>query len=137
MENNNNSSWRDKLVQTFIEVDALNVDQFLQVKETLTRIGIANKNNKTLTQTCHVLQKKGRYFIVHFLELFALDGRDVDITQADLERRNAIALLLHKWNMCKIKDSSISESKYKSVFYVLKYDEKHTWELRQNYEIGA
>ena len=92
-------------VDSFIEVTLKQNDDFLKVKETLTRIGIASEKNKTLYQSCHILHKKGKYYIVHFKELFALDGRPSSITDDDLARRNTIVNLLSDWGLVSLVDA--------------------------------
>ena len=92
-----------------VEIILEKEDDFLKVRETLSRIGVASKKDKTLYQSCHILHKQGRYFITHFKELFALDGKEADLTENDLKRRNAIAKLLSDWCLVKILDKSIEE----------------------------
>ena len=111
---------------SMLEVTLAEPDNFLKVRETLTRIGIASKKDNTLYQSCHILHKQGRYFIVHFKELFALDGKDSNITSGDIERRNAIAALLQDWDLLKIVNPSKAETKaslsqIKVVSYLLLY----------------
>jgi hypothetical protein len=109
----------------------------LKVRETLTRIGIASRKEKKLYQSCHILHKQGRYFIVHFKELFALDGKESNITSGDIERRNAIASLLEDWELLKILDSKRAEPKASlSQIKVVSYKEKDEWELVPKYNIG-
>lgn len=122
------------LVEVYLEHE----EDFLRVKETLSRIGIASKKNKKLYQTCHILHKQGRYYIVHFLEMFILDGRGKNFTDDDLGRRNTIANLLEQWNLLKIVDHSITESPLASMktIMVLPYAEKGDWELIEKYSLG-
>jgi hypothetical protein len=94
-----------------LEVDLIEPDNFLKVRETLTRIGIASRKDKKLFQSCHILHKQGKYFIVHFKELFALDGKESDISMSDIERRNVIAELLQDWGLLKILDKAKAEPK--------------------------
>ena len=89
-----------------LEVDLIEPDNFLKVRETLTRIGIASRKDKKLFQSCHILHKQGKYFIVHFKELFALDGKESDISMSDIERRNVIAELLQDWGLLKDRKST-------------------------------
>ena len=89
-------------IQDLVEVTLVEADDFLKVRETLTRIGVASKKDKTLYQSCHILHKQGKYYIVHFKELFALDGKPTDLTENDLSRRNAIAKLLQDWGLIKV-----------------------------------
>jgi len=121
-----------------LEVDLIEPDNFLKVRETLTRIGIASRKDKKLFQSCHILHKQGRYFIVHFKELFALDGKESDISMSDIERRNVIAELLQDWGLLKILDKSKAEPKASlSQIKVVSYKEKGEWELVPKYNIGG
>ena len=122
---------------SMLEVTLAEPDNFLKVRETLTRIGIASKKDNTLYQSCHILHKQGRYFIVHFKELFALDGKDSNITSGDIERRNAIAGLLQDWDLLKITNSSKAEQKASlSQIKVVAFKEKNEWNLVAKYNIG-
>ena len=121
-----------------LEVDLILPDNFLKVRETLTRIGIASRKEKKLFQSCHILHKQGKYFIVHFKELFALDGKESDITMSDIERRNVIADLLQDWGLLKILDKSKAEPKASlSQIKVVSFKEKAEWELVPKYNIGG
>ena len=114
-------------------------DAFLKVRETLTRIGVASKKDKILYQSCHILHKQGRYFIIHFKELFALDGKPTDISENDLARRNAIAKLLTEWGLVKIVHSSQVENPppiFLSQVKIISHKEKREWELVPKYQIG-
>jgi len=120
-----------------LEVILDHPDDFLKIKETLTRIGVASKKDKILYQSCHILHKQGRYFIVHFKELFALDGKQADLTDNDLERRNVIAKLLSDWGLLKIIDSDLHQSLAPlSQVKVISYKEKNEWDLQSKYNIG-
>ena len=122
---------------SMLEITLAEPDNFLKVRETLTRIGIASKKDNTLYQSCHILHKQGRYFIVHFKELFALDGKDSNITSGDIERRNAIAGLLQDWDLLKIVQASKAEQKASlSQIKVVAYKEKNEWNLVAKYNIG-
>ena len=122
---------------SMLEVTLSEPDNFLKVRETLTRIGIASKKDNTLYQSCHILHKQGRYFIVHFKELFALDGKDSNITSGDIERRNAIASLLQDWDLLKIVNAAKAENKASlSQIKVVAYKEKNEWNLVAKYNIG-
>jgi hypothetical protein len=122
---------------SMLEVTLAEPDNFLKVRETLTRIGIASKKDNTLYQSCHILHKQGRYFIVHFKELFALDGKDSNITSGDIERRNAIAGLLQDWDLLKIVNASKAENKASlSQIKVVSFKEKNEWNLVAKYNIG-
>ena len=121
-----------------LEIDLIEPDNFLKVRETLTRIGIASRKDNKLFQSCHILHKQGRYFIVHFKELFALDGKQSDISMSDIERRNCIAELLQDWGLLKILDKSKAEPKASlSQIKVVSYKEKSEWELVPKYNIGG
>ena len=121
----------------FIEVSLNEQDDFLKVRETLTRIGVSSRKEKVLYQSCHILHKQGRYYIVHFKELFALDGKESNITSGDIERRNAIASLLADWDLLKILNSSQAEQKASlSQIKVVSFKEKDQWELVPKYNIG-
>lgn len=112
-------------------------DDFLKVRETLTRIGVASRKDKTLYQSCHILHKQGKYFVVHFKELFALDGKQADIIDNDIERRNTIAKLLEDWGLVKIVDKSvITEQAPLSQIKIIAYKDRQNWELKAKYNIG-
>lgn len=123
---------------SMLEVTLPEPDNFLKVRETLTRIGVASRKDKILYQSCHILHKQGRYFIVHFKELFALDGKESNITTNDVERRNAIAGLLEDWELLKIVHPTKAESRASlSQIKVVSYKEKEEWELVPKYNIGS
>jgi hypothetical protein len=123
--------------ESMLEVTLPEPDNFLKVRETLTRIGIASRKEQKLFQSCHILHKQGRYFIVHFKELFALDGKASDITSGDIERRNAIAGLLQDWDLLKIITPAKADPKASlSQIKVVSYKEKEDWELVPKYNIG-
>ncbi len=127
----------DWTAESMLEVTLPEPDNFLKVRETLTRIGIASRKEQTLYQSCHILHKQGRYFIVHFKELFALDGKESNITSGDVERRNAIASLLQDWELLKIVHPAKAEPKASlSQIKVVSYKEKDQWELVPKYNIG-
>jgi hypothetical protein len=126
-------------ITDLVEVTLNEQDDFLKVRETLTRIGVASKKDKTLYQSCHILHKQGRYYIVHFKELFALDGKPTDISDNDLSRRNAIANLLEDWGLVKLvnsKSTEIPEPIFLSQVKILSHKEKHEWQLTPKYNIG-
>jgi len=127
-------SWSpDKMLEVFL----IEPDNFLKIRETLTRIGIASRTDKKLYQSCHILHKQGRYFIVHFKELFSLDGKESNITTNDIERRNTITILLADWGLLKIKDPTQIISKASlSQIKVLAHKDKAGWELVAKYNIG-
>ena len=121
-----------------IEIFLSEPDDFLKVRETLTRIGVASRKEKKIYQSCHILHKQGRYFIVHFKELFALDGKHCNITLNDIQRRNRIAKLLSDWNLIKIEDEQkILDLAPLNQIKVLAYKEKGDWILEQKYNIGG
>ena len=120
-----------------LEVNLKNPDDFLKVRETLSRIGVASRKEKILYQSCHILHKQGRYFIVHFKELFALDGKDADFSDNDLQRRNTVANLLSDWGLITILNPEIHEDKAPlNQIKVIAFKEKTEWELVQKYNIG-
>ena len=120
-----------------LEVTLPNPDDFLKVRETLTRIGVASKKDQVLYQSCHILHKQGRYFIVHFKELFALDGKQADLTDNDIERRNTIAKLLSDWGLINVKDAEMfNRLAPLSQIKIVSYKEKGNWNLQTKYNIG-
>lgn len=123
--------------ESMLEITLPTPDNFLKVKETLTRIGVASKKDKKLYQSAHILHKQGRYFIVHFKELFILDNKDSNITVSDINRRNAIAILLEDWGLLKIvlKPNTNTQSVLSQI-KVVSYKEKGEWELIPKYNIG-
>ncbi len=124
-------------VEDMLEVTIKQPDDFLKVRETLTRIGVASRKDKTLYQSCHILHKQGKYYIIHFKELFALDGKKSTLTQNDIQRRNTIALLLQDWNLVSIKEATKAEDKAPlSQIKVLPFKEKKEWTLSSKYNIG-
>ena len=113
-------------------------DDFLKVRETLTRIGVASRKEKKIYQSCHILHKQGRYFLVHFKELFALDGKHANLTVNDVQRRNRIAQLLADWGLIEIVDvSMIQDVAPLNQIKVLAYKDKHEWVLETKYNIGS
>jgi hypothetical protein len=120
-----------------LEVTMAQHDDFLKVRETLTRIGVASRKDKVLYQSCHILHKQGRYFIVHFKELFALDGKTADLTENDLQRRNTIAKLLIDWGLVKIIDpDKFTDLAPLSQIKVIAFKDKSEWSLQTKYNIG-
>lgn len=120
-----------------LEVRLTQPDDFLKVRETLTRIGVASRRDNTLYQSCHILHKQGHYFIVHFKELFALDGKAADLSRNDIQRRNSIAKLLADWGLVSIIDSDkYQDQAPMSQIKILNYDEKNSWNLQAKYNIG-
>ena len=119
-----------------LEVGLNEPDDFLKVRETLSRIGVASRKEKKLYQSCHILHKQGRYYIVHFKELFALDGKRTNISTNDLSRRNTIANLLQDWGLIQIMSESPYEAAPLSQIKILTYKEKNEWLLETKYNIG-
>lgn len=120
-----------------VEVTLGEPDDFLKVRETLTRIGVASRKEHKLYQSCHILHKKGQYYIVHFKELFALDGKKANITQNDLQRRNRIIQLLSDWGLVKVVSAeSIQDLAPLSQIKVISYKDKGEWNLESKYNIG-
>jgi hypothetical protein len=118
-----------------LEVKLKEPDDFLKVRETLSRIGVASRKERKLYQSCHILHKQGRYYIVHFKELFALDGKETNITENDVARRNSISVLLSDWGLVEI----IGEAEPKaplSQIKVISFKEKNEWDLETKYNIG-
>ena len=120
-----------------IEVTLNEPDDFLKVRETLTRIGVASRKEKKIYQSCHILHKQGRYYIVHFKELFALDGKSANLSINDVQRRNRIVQLLGDWGLVSINvKESIADVAPLSQIKVLAYKEKNDWTLESKYNIG-
>ena len=120
-----------------VEITLNEPDDFLKVRETLTRIGVASRKEKKIYQSCHILHKQGRYYIVHFKELFALDGKRANLTQNDVQRRNRIIQLLCDWGLITIMNvSKITDIAPLNQIKVLAYKEKHEWILETKYNIG-
>jgi len=131
----------DKEIQwsadNMLEVTIKQPDDFLKLRETLTRIGVASRKDKTLYQSCHILHKQGKYFITHFKELFALDGKKATLVENDIQRRNTIAILLQDWNLIDIVKPTEAENKAPlSQIKVLPFKEKKEWTLSAKYNIG-
>jgi hypothetical protein len=122
----------------FVEVTLEHEDDFLKVRETLTRIGVSSRKEKVLYQSCHILHKQGKYYIVHFKELFALDGKLSTITENDIQRRNAIANLLEEWGLLKIVNYDILKENMAPIHQIkiISFKEKDDWELIAKYNIG-
>ena len=121
-----------------VEVTLNEPDDFLKVRETLTRIGVASRKEKKIYQSCHILHKQGRYFLVHFKELFALDGKHANLTSNDVQRRNRIAQLLVDWGLVGIVNSDIIQDVAPlNQIKVLSYKDKGEWQLETKYNIGS
>jgi len=124
-------------IEDMLEVTIKQPDDFLKVRETLTRIGVASRKDKTLFQSCHILHKQGKYYIVHFKELFALDGKTATLSENDIQRRNTIAILLADWSLIDIVKKEAAENKAPlSQIKVLPFKEKKDWILSAKYNIG-
>lgn len=126
------------ILESLIEVRLINEDDFLKVRETLTRIGVASKKDMKLYQSCHILHKQGKYYIVHFKELFALDGKPSNMTDDDAGRRNTVAKLLAEWGLVELvvpEKSDIPVTPLSQI-KVLPHKEKDQWELVAKYNIG-
>lgn len=130
-----NTKWTP---EAMLEVTLNEPDDFLKVRETLTRIGVASRKDSTLYQSCHILHKQGRYFIVHFKELFLLDGKASNLAENDLQRRNTIATLLEDWGLVHIvaKDNAADQAPLRQI-KIIPFKEKTEWTLAAKYTIGA
>jgi len=121
-----------------VEVRLKQPDDFLKVRETLTRIGVASRNENKLYQSCHILHKQGRYYIVHFKELFLLDGKESNFSENDVQRRNKITKLLSDWGLVDIvNDTLVEDASSISQIKIIPYKEKAEWELVPKYSIGS
>lgn len=132
---------QDSLIQwspaDMLEVTLNDPEDFLKVRETLTRIGVASRKDKKLFQSCHILHKQGRYFIVHFKELFMLDGKKANLEESDLQRRNTIATLMSDWGLVEIQDTTKSSNCAPlRLIKILPFKDKDEWELCPKYNIG-
>jgi hypothetical protein len=125
-------------ISKFVEVVLVEEDDFLKVRETLTRIGVSSRKERVLYQSCHILHKQGKYYITHFKELFALDGKPSTITENDIQRRNAIANLLEEWGLIKIVNCDIMKDNMAPIHQIkiISFKEKDDWELVAKYNIG-
>lgn len=126
-------------ISDLVEIKLKEEDDFLKVRETLTRIGVASKKDRVLYQSCHILHKKGLYYLVHFKELFALDGKETDLSENDLARRNAIAKLLEDWGLVTVVNKNQVENPppiFLSQIKIISHKEKDDWELVAKYNIG-
>lgn len=125
-------------ISKFVEVQLNEEDDFLKVRETLTRIGVSSRKERILYQSCHILHKQGKYYIVHFKELFALDGKPSNISENDVQRRNTIANLLEQWGLVKIMNPEIVRDDMAPIHQIkiIAFKEKDDWELVTKYNIG-
>tara|TARA_B100000073_G_scaffold28546_1_gene21831 strand:- start:2128 stop:2535 length:408 start_codon:yes stop_codon:yes gene_type:complete len=126
------------LIQDLVEITFPEKDDFLKIRETLSRIGVASRKEKELFQSCHILHKKGKYYIVHFKELFKLDGKQTNFDESDLGRRNTIIDLLRQWSLVKVLNPQqiLDPRAPLSQIKVIPYKEKNEWKLTQKYSIG-
>jgi hypothetical protein len=134
VEESNLVSWSPV---NMLEITLAEPDDFLKVRETLTRIGVASRRENKLFQSCHILHKQGRYYIVHFKELFMLDGKKANLEQTDVERRNTIATLLSDWGLVEIQNNEVAQdcAPLRQI-KIIGYKEKDQWELCPKYNIG-
>jgi hypothetical protein len=125
-------------ISKFVEVTLNEEDDFLKVRETLTRIGVSSRKERILYQSCHILHKQGRYYIVHFKELFALDGKPSNISENDIQRRNTIANLVEQWGLVTILNPQIVKDNMAPIHQIkiISFKEKDEWELVTKYNIG-
>lgn len=134
MEENNIVEWNPTKM---LEVTLSEPDDFLKVRETLTRIGVASRKENKLFQSCHILHKQGRYFIVHFKELFMLDGKKSNLEVSDVQRRNTIATLLQDWGLVEIQNKDVAEDcAPMRQIKIIGFKDKDQWELCPKYNIG-
>jgi hypothetical protein len=128
----------DELLDTLVEVRIKKEENFLKIKETLTRIGVASRKNKTLYQSCHIFHKQGKYYIVHFKEMFLVDGKESNYTDEDIGRRNKIISLLEDWDLIEVVNPSKIETPMASIsqIKIISYKEKYDWDLESKYNIG-
>ena len=127
----------ESVISSFVEVELVNSEDFLKIKETLSRIGIPSRKTNTLFQTCHILHKKGRYYIVHFLEMFRLDGKESHFSDEDRQRRNRIASLLEEWGLLTIVNKEVVvEQVPMNKVKIIPFSEKKDWLLQAKYSIG-
>ena len=125
-------------VDSMVEIKLRSAEDFLKIRETLTRIGVASRRDKVLFQSCHILHKQGRYYIVHFKELFALDGKPTNFSEEDMARRNTIANLLAEWDLIDIVDTERTKDPVAPLnqIKILAHKEKNEWKLEAKYNIG-
>ena len=125
-------------LESLVEIKLFDEEDFLKIKETLTRIGIASKKDNTLYQSCHILHKRGKFYIVHFKEMFMLDSKPSSLTEEDVGRRNKIATLLQDWGLLTIVNSDIVQKSLASISHIkiLNHKEKTEWNLESKYNIG-
>ena len=136
---NENKEVKNWTPEQMLEVSLNEPDDFLKIRETLTRIGVASRKDQKLYQSCHILHKQGRYFIVHFKELFALDGKPTNFSENDQARRNTVANLLAEWGLIKLSEPSVTEELTVPLnqLKILSFKEKDEWNLTAKYNIGS
>ena len=134
MEENNIIEWTP---DSMLEITLNEPDDFLKVRETLTRIGVASRKDKKLYQSCHILHKQGRYFIVHFKELFLLDGKKSNLEENDIARRNTIAQLMSDWGLISMDQNKVGTFAPMRQIKIIPFREKNEWELCPKYNIGS
>lgn len=126
-------------IETLVEIELQDSGDFLKIKETLTRIGIKSKDANVLTQSCHILHKAGRYYIVHFKQMFMLDGRETELTVCDKTRLNRVVTLLEKWNLCKVLNNpylDLDTREPGTDVFIVQYADKSMWAFKSKYKIG-
>lgn len=128
---------RDQLISSFASISLPDDDSFLKIKETLTRMGVPSDQTKTLWQSCHILHKRGSYYIVHFKELFALDGKESYMDDEDYMRRDGIVLSLEKWGLCTILNRSNIKKPTRANYTIIRFEDRRNWNLRNKYDIGV
>lgn len=130
---------QEEIVKSLVEVTFPEKDDFLKIRETLSRIGVASRKDKELFQSCHILHKRGKYYITHFKELFKLDGKPTNIDESDIGRRNTICKLLEQWKLVTLVDPSkiVEPSAPLSQIKIIPYKEKSNWKLTTKYSIGG
>ncbi len=127
----------EAIVQEFVEIKLKKSEDFLKIKETLTRIGIPSIKDRKIYQSCHILHKRGKYYIVHFKELFKLDGKNTEIEEEDIQRRNLICSLLDEWELVELVDESkIQDKLHIKKIKIIPFSKKEEWELIAKYNIG-
>lgn len=128
----------NELLNKLIEIRIGEEEDFLKIKETLTRIGVASKKDKTLYQSCHIFHKQGKYYIVHFKEMFAIDGKTSNLSEEDIGRRNKIVELLQEWGLIRVVNPQAIESPKASMgqIKIINHKEKNEWKLEAKYNIG-
>jgi hypothetical protein len=126
------------IIDDLLEIKLGQPDDFLKIRETLTRIGVASKKDNTLFQSCHILHKRGKYYIVHFKELFKLDGKPSSLDESDIGRRNSIACILEEWGLCTIVEPTKAANPKVSIsqIKIISYRDKQNWKLEAKYTIG-